>query len=68
MTRARLVALFVLGLLLMNFPLLSLFSREQLVLGMPVLYVYLYGVWALVIGLLIWLMERHWTTPPEEHS
>ncbi|WP_054684588.1 hypothetical protein [Rhodothermus marinus] len=67
MTRARLVALFVLGLLLMNFPLLSLFSRERLLLGMPVLYVYLYGVWALVIGLLIWLMERGRTTPPEEN-
>ncbi|ACY48390.1 hypothetical protein [Rhodothermus marinus] len=67
MTRARLVALFVLGLLLMNFPLLSLFSRERLLLGMPVLYVYLYGVWALVIGLLIWLMERRRTTPPEEN-
>lgn len=36
MTRARLVALFGLGLLLMNFPLLSLFSQEYLVLGMPV--------------------------------
>lgn len=67
MTRARLVALFVLGLLLMNFPLLSLFSREHLLLGMPVLYVYLYGVWALVIGLLIWLMERRRTTPPDEN-
>ncbi|AEN73481.1 hypothetical protein Rhom172_1561 [Rhodothermus marinus SG0.5JP17-172] len=67
MTRARLVALFVLGLLLMNFPLLSLFSRERLLLGMPVLYVHLYGVWALVIGLLIWLMERRRTTPPEEN-
>jgi len=67
MTRARLVALFVLGLLLMNFPLLSLFSREHLLLGMPVLYVHLYGVWALVIGLLIWLMERRRTTPPEEN-
>ena len=67
MTRARLVALFVLGLLLMNFPLLSLFSREHLVLGMPVLYVYLYGIWGLLIGLLIWLMEGRRTTPPEEN-
>lgn len=58
MTRARLVALFGLGLLLMNFPLLSLFSQEYLVLGMPMLYVYLYGAWALIIGLLAWLMAR----------
>ncbi len=67
MTRARLAALFAMALLLMNFPLLSLFSREHLVLGLPVLYVYLYGVWALVIGLLIWLMEGRRSSPPEDN-
>lgn len=67
MTRARLVALFVLGLLLLNFPLLSLFSQAHLLAGLPVLYVYLYGVWALVIGLLIWLMEGRRSPPTEEN-
>ncbi|MDQ7041372.1 MAG: hypothetical protein Q9M35_10580 [Rhodothermus sp.] len=68
MTRARLAALFAMALLLMNFPLLSLFSREYLILGLPVLYVYLYGVWVLVIGLLIWLMEGRRSPPTEENS
>lgn len=67
MTRARLVALFGLGLLLMNFPLLSLFSQEYLVLGMPMLYVYLYGAWALIIGLLAWLMARRKASPLSEN-
>lgn len=67
MTRARLVALFGLGLLLMNFPLLSLFSQEYLVFGMPMLYVYLYGAWALIIGLLAWLMARRKASPPSEN-
>ncbi|SHK02772.1 hypothetical protein [Rhodothermus profundi] len=67
MTRARLVALFVLGLLLMNFPLLSLFSQDHLVLGVPVLYLYLYGTWGVIIGLLVWLMEGRRSPPTEEN-
>lgn len=67
MTRARLIALFVLGLLLMNFPLLSLFSQDHLVLGVPVLYLYLYGTWGVIIGLLVWLMEGRRSPPTEEN-
>jgi hypothetical protein len=48
----RLVALALLGFLLFNYPLLSLFSTEGTVLGVPVLYAYLFVSW----GLLIWLM------------
>lgn len=47
----RLVGLFLLGMLLFNFPLLSLFNRPVLMLGIPVLYLYLFCAWALVIFL-----------------
>jgi hypothetical protein len=48
----RLVALALLGFLLFNYPLLSLFSTEDTVLGVPLLYAYLFASWGLLIGLM----------------
>jgi hypothetical protein len=55
---ARLLCLFALGCLLFNYPLLALFNVPASVFGMPVLYCYLFVVWALVIALLARIMER----------
>lgn len=49
----RLVGLFLLGILLFNFPLLTLFNRPVLALGIPVLYLYLFAAWSLVILLML---------------
>ena len=49
----RLVALFLLGCVLLNFPILSLVNLETLVLGFPLLYVYIFGVWCLLIALTV---------------
>ena len=54
----RLIALFVLAFMLFNYPLLALFSGDGLIAGIPVLYVYLFLVWALVIGLTGWILRR----------
>ena len=54
----RLVGLFLLGCLLFNFPLLALFNVRGTVLGVPVVYAYLFGAWALVIALVAVIMER----------
>ncbi|NBC01928.1 MAG: hypothetical protein GVY15_13860 [Bacteroidetes bacterium] len=54
MKRQRLIALFVLGFLLFNYPVLSLFSVESVVLGLPVLYLYLFCAW----GGFVWLLSR----------
>jgi len=53
----RLVALFLLGFLLLNYPLLDLFARGGEVFGIPLLYVYVFGVWALLIGLMALVVE-----------
>jgi len=55
----RLVALALLGLLLFNYPLLSLFSTDGRVLGVPVLYAYLFTSWAVLIVLMA-LAVRRW--------
>jgi hypothetical protein len=54
----RLVALFLLGCLLFNFPLLALFNRSAEVLGIPLLYAYIFGVWLVLIVLMALATER----------
>ena len=54
----RLVALFLLGCLLFSYPVLSLFNTGGFVLGIPVLYAWLFGVWIGLILLLILIVER----------
>ena len=55
----RLVALFLLGCLLFNYPLLSLFGGRDEIFGVPLLYLYVFAVWALFIGLMALVVERH---------
>ena len=54
----RLVALFLLGCLLFNYPMLALFNLRVTVLGIPLLYAYLFVAWALLIAVVAWVMER----------
>lgn len=51
----RLVGVFALGWLLFNMPLLALFDTDSTVFGIPLLYAYLFGAWALLVLLLAWL-------------
>ncbi len=46
------MALFVLGLLFFSPPILSLFSIEGFIFGIPLLYFYLFSAWAVFILLL----------------
>jgi len=54
----RLIALFLLGCLLFNYPLLYLFSFEQRLFGVPLLYVYVFAAWAALIALTALVIER----------
>jgi hypothetical protein len=49
---ARLLAIAVLGFLLLNAPLLTIAEGDASIAGVPVLYAYLFGVWAVLIGLI----------------
>jgi len=55
---SRFIALCMLGLVLFNFPLLALFNVDATVLGVPLLYAYLFAAWALLIGLMAYVAER----------
>ncbi len=54
----RFVALCMLGLVLFNFPVLALFNVDATVFGVPLLYAYLFGAWALLIALMAYVAER----------
>ena len=54
----RLVGLFLLGCLFFNYPMLALFNVRETFLGVPLLYAYLFGAWALLIALAALIMER----------
>jgi len=53
----RLIALFVLGCLLFNYPILSLFNLPSEVFGVPVLYAYIFAAWTLLIALMAIAVE-----------
>lgn len=55
---ARLAFLFLLGMLLFNYPLLALFNVQGQVFGVPVLYAYVFAAWGLLICLVALVMER----------
>ncbi len=54
----QLVALFLLGCIFFNYPILSLFSMDGLVWGIPVLYVYIFTAWTALIGLMALIIEH----------
>jgi len=53
----RLIGLLIVGTLLLNFPLLSVFSKKHLLLGFPVLFLYLFVVWGLIIGAMVLVLR-----------
>lgn len=58
LSSARLVALAVLGFLLLNGPLLTIADSDATVAGIPVLYAYLFVVWAALIALIALAVHR----------
>lgn len=60
-TGQRLTAIFMMGVVLLNYPILSLFTRNATLGGIPLLYAYVFVTWTLVIGLMALAVER----PPD---
>jgi hypothetical protein len=57
-TGQRLAAIFLLGCVLFNYPLLSLFNKPSEILDVPLLYIYIFGAWALLIGVMAYVIEK----------
>jgi hypothetical protein len=58
LTGPRLAAVFLLGGVLLNYPILAIFTRPEAVAGIPLLYGYVFGAWLLLIGIMAWVVEK----------
>ena len=56
-TRQRLAGVALLGILLFFSPVLTLFDRAAEWAGIPISYLYLFGVWLVLILLTAWAVE-----------
>lgn len=54
----RLVGVFLIAALLFNYPVLSLFDRAEPFAGFPMLYLFTFVAWAVVIAAVAWIVER----------
>ena len=55
----KLIVMLIIGVIALNYPLLSLFSKDKLIFGIPVLYHYLYIVWFIFIGCVAVILEKN---------
>jgi hypothetical protein len=51
----RLVALFLFGFVLLNYPILSLLNLKIFVFGLPLQFLYIFCIWGLLILLAAWV-------------
>ena len=61
----RLVGLFLLGSVLFNYPLLSLFNLKTSIFGMPLLIFYIFAAWVVLI-LLAAMVTKTRGQPPSK--
>lgn len=59
LTRQRLAALFLFGLMAWFSPLVTRPEQAQLWFGVPALHLYLFAVWVVLVGLAALLVCRH---------
>jgi hypothetical protein len=67
----RLVGLFLLGCVLFNYPLLSLFNLKTMIFGVPLLFFYIFSGWTLLILLAAFATKTRWresSKPPPQNG
>lgn len=55
--REYMIIVFVTSVMVLNYPLLSIFNRTMLLFGIPLLYFYIFTVWFVIIALLALISE-----------
>jgi hypothetical protein len=55
--KERQIVLWFIGVLAMNYPILTLFSKVKLVLNIPMLYLYIFTCWAIFVICVALVME-----------
>ena len=60
----RLVAIFLLGFILFNYPILSLFNLPVYWFGIPLLYLYVFALWTVFIVIIVLISRYRETQAP----
>ncbi|MFK7950815.1 MAG: hypothetical protein AB8G11_24750 [Saprospiraceae bacterium] len=55
---SKLIGIFLLFALLLNFPIIGIFSENGMLLGIPSLYFYLFLAWALLIVIMYLISNK----------
>jgi len=58
LSRQRLLVVFLAALLALFSPVVRRFETVPGLFGVPALYLYLFGIWALVIAVAAWIVSR----------
>ena len=53
----RLIAAFLFGCLVFNYPILALFNQGGTLYGIPLLFIYVFGIWLLLIVVMMIIVE-----------
>ena len=53
----RLIAAFLFGCLVFNYPILAVFNQDGTLYGIPLLFIYIFGVWLLLIVVMMIIVE-----------
>lgn len=67
-SKESIIILFIGAVLALNYPFLGLFDRAWAPFDMPLLYLYLYLIWFLIIVLLIRVVERSEVREPGDQG
>ena len=65
------VILFIMGIIMMNFPFLQIFNKPDLIFGLPLMFLYLLVGWAISIAIVYLFTlanENGGQKPPETHQ
>lgn len=63
-----LVGIFILGCTLLSYPVLTIFNLKSLVFGLPLLYLYVFVAWFIVIVLVYCVVKMHTGVSPPQRT
>jgi len=54
----RLVVTLVIGFIALNYPLITLFSKVRVFFGIPILYLFIFTIWSVLIVCIALILEK----------
>lgn len=54
----RLVVILIIGVIALNYPLIFLFSKVRVLFGIPILYLYIFTIWSILIVCIALILEK----------